>query len=157
MRARHNRPSSQRCARAARSRRLKIKYRIFDPPFRGLDDPGLVFWARPDGLYPDEGSDPDYVSEVNRDKFLSTKISKIRSQYLTVQDIIKYAANVLGAVHRRKPRQDRIEEIAISELAKSVNILSIELPLYQLHSLSKITLESLTPLYEKITSTYARA
>ena len=132
--------------------KIKIRYKIYSSPFVDPDDPNITLWFRGTGLYPQEDSEPEYIYEINQDNFLSTRICKFKGEFITVKDIIKFASNVLGAVHRRDPDPKKRHEIAINLLRRFVKINNIELPLYQLKPIANITLKGLNVLHNEIES-----
>jgi len=142
--------------RVNRKWRFKIKYKIYDPPYihEYLEDPNIIMFSRPNGLCPDEDSDSNYIYEISLKKFLSIKINKLENQFVTIKDVIKYSANVLGGVHRRDPKLNNEDELSLHKLEYFFNINEIPVIMYQLHSLSKITLDALKPLYDHLKRIY---
>ncbi len=100
-----------------RTRRLEFRFRVYDGgPYHDLlmsTDP--VFWTVQDGF------DPETVLvassrfiDVDRDRLLARRIVLLSGEWYTVKDIIKYVAQVEGAVHRAPPSDPKEQALAAS-------------------------------------------
>jgi hypothetical protein len=91
-----------------RGRGLRIRYLINARKpiweLAGLQAP--VFWSIQDGLDPERALARVEPKEVSLDEFLATVVVRVRTESITVKDVILHAANVVGAVHPGRPRAD---------------------------------------------------
>jgi hypothetical protein len=65
-----------------------------------------VFWSDQDGLDPETALTRAEPKEVTRDEFLAKVIMQAGGESVTVKDTILHTANVVGAVHPGRPRED---------------------------------------------------
>jgi hypothetical protein len=81
-------------ANRAPRRRLKIRYEMEDIQ----PTPGYTVWT-PNGMfYPGTSGHPNVVS-LGRDAFLAHPILVVYGETITVRELVKFMANVQGAVH----------------------------------------------------------
>ncbi len=134
--------------KVARGRDFKPRFRILDHDYDGLPvKDGLVFrWVSPaitDG--------PPHLrdKEVGLDAFLSTRMSTVNGEDLTVKQLINYVANVGGGVHKGEPsKKDNARTIHGS--ADKFYLNGFPYPLASLVPIIKVVLEALMPLYHRV-------
>ncbi|MEX0754005.1 MAG: hypothetical protein WD556_02665 [Actinomycetota bacterium] len=135
------------------SHRIKIRYRILrhrqGPPIPFRED--LVLWAIPDGLSPDLAPPGRYVpiEDVKRDQLLHERVMIYKGEDVTVADLIRHVAHVVGGVHAGVPKTDR--ESKLDELADQFVIQDMNPAVRSLRSIVMVVIEALRPLRAAIT------
>jgi len=133
----------------ANTNKVRIRFLVNklrqDPP--GLPVPTIRVIE--DGIDPDTAP-PIYgkPSELTIDEFLGQTVLVINGKEHSVKDVIKFAANVAGAVHhnpRPKPEFETIK--AFSEL---YGIGGLPVGIRQLRAITRVTLKAVQPLLEDI-------
>jgi hypothetical protein len=131
-----------------RSRRIKYRFRANErqPP----DDPSLVFWSIQDGLDPDTAAPlrTNNVRDLTRDKFLAVTIMVVRGERLTVADVLRYLANVAGAVHSGSPTTTK--EMALASLASSIQVGGYTPEVRSLLAVARVVTKALQPIRRAI-------
>jgi hypothetical protein len=94
--------------RANRSRRLKLKFRMYDDqPPEGIEGwgPGYFLWPDP------ENQSGRPTVELTLDQFLSRPTLVAFGHIITVRDLIKFMANYEGAVHTTVPNDEKTKAL----------------------------------------------
>jgi hypothetical protein len=94
--------------RANRSRRLKLKFRMYDDqPPEGIEGwgPGYFLWPDPKN----QSGRP--IVELTLDQFLSRPTLVAFAHVITVRDLIKFMANYEGAVHSTVPNDEKTKAL----------------------------------------------
>ena len=129
--------------------RLKITFTYADSSqgypaeMRKLLNPSQ--WAVLDGLYPGTQITTAVNVTTNRGPFLSQMVLINRGEELSVKDVIKYAANVLGGVHAGKVKKGESKEEALEKLTGLFG--NLPTALMQLRAIAHVVLDGLEPLY----------
>lgn len=128
------------------NRTRRVRYRFHANSRLPPNDPGLVFWSIQDGLDPDtaaplQGND---VRDLTRDQFLSLVIIVIRGELLTIADIVRYLANVAGAVHHGTPTTPK--EVALASLEPSVRLAGYSPEVRSLLAVARVVTKALQPV-----------
>jgi hypothetical protein len=135
-----------------RERRLRIRY-VIDasrPVWELLGEPPPVFWSDQDGLDPETGLPGAEPKAVTRDEFLAKVIMQFRGESVTVKDTILHAANVVGAVHPGRPRED-VNRL-LEKVADELSIGGYRPDVRSLLAIGRIVLRAMAPLREQIES-----
>jgi hypothetical protein len=91
-----------------RSHRLDLRFRInsVSPLEQLLYDDNPMFWSIEDGLDPE--SPFAYAPfEATRDQFLARRVMRFGGSWITIRDVIDQLANIEGAVHSGKAKDER--------------------------------------------------
>lgn len=127
-----------------RSRRVQIRFHANErqPP----DMPGLVFWSIQDGLDPDTAAPLRHNNprDLTRDQFLAVTIMVVRGERLTVADVVRYLANIAGAVHLGTPTTAK--QMALASAASAVQIGGHPPETRSLLSVARVVTKALEPL-----------
>lgn len=128
-----------------RSHRLDLRFRISSvSPLEQLihgDNP--LFWAIEDGLDPDS---PLAYAPFNatRDQFLARRVMRFEGSWITVRDVIDQLANIEGAVHSGKVKDER--QRALQAAAKFYSRAGLPGAVSQVRLIGRITVRGLSPL-----------
>ncbi|MDT0608049.1 hypothetical protein [Croceitalea rosinachiae] len=103
-------------------------------------------WSLQDGLDPETLITRGEIIDGTLDDFLSNIILIHNSEYLSVKDVITYAANVMGGVHAGKAKNTNHEimetiSIKFGNIAAAAN---------QIKSIGRVILRALEPLNQVI-------
>lgn len=134
-----------------RDRGLKIRYRanVRKPTWMlAGTSPPPVFWSREDGFDPDSVQTPVEVAELTRDQLLSQVVMTFQGHELTVKDVVLHAANVGGAVHAGRPRDEK--QRALSALAEQMHWGGYSTGVGILLAIGRVVLRGLRPLRERV-------
>ena len=96
-------------ANRASSRQLEIRYKLEDI----RPTPGVKIWTANGFFYPGSSSGGSIVS-LGRDAFLAHPILVLYEETITVRDLVKFMANVQGAVHLTQPATSKDEALWIT-------------------------------------------
>lgn len=102
-------------------------------------------WAELDGFYPGTQIAEAVNVTTGRDPMLSQVVLINAGKSLTVKDVIKYVANVMGGVHPGNPKENDDKEQAFSEIVSLYG--DVPAAIKQLQSINRVILEGLEPLY----------
>ncbi len=135
-----------------RKYKLKITYEICDTEklFATFNVPGvppLQFIGIQDALDPCSIPNPP-VKIVRRDAFLKTKVQASNGQYFTVRELIKYLANIAGAVHAGKSGTEENE--TLSEIESTLSVGGLPPTPGQLRAIGRVVLKAFTPLADAV-------
>jgi hypothetical protein len=134
-----------------RSRRVKYRFRTNErqPP----GDPSVDFWSIQDGLDPDTAAPlrTNNVRDLTRDQFLAVTIIIFRGERLTIADVLRYLANIAGAVHLGSPTTPK--EMALASLASSIQVGGYTPEVRSLLSVARVVTKALQPLRRAIEET----
>jgi hypothetical protein len=129
-----------------RQRRLKLRFVVGE--FTLKPDGYTRILSLEDGLDPETRRPDTPRKEVNLDGFLGHTILYLKGQPHSVSDVIKFAANVAGGVHRTENPEDRQKLIA--RYAASVSLGGLPGAIRQLQAIARVTLKGLRPLIEAV-------
>jgi hypothetical protein len=87
---------------------------------------------------------------INQEEFLQLPVLLVSDQFVTVEDVIKYEANVRGGVHFGTIHKSNWE----AHSASSISIGGVRITFQLLPSIARISLEALFPLYKFIAKRY---
>jgi len=125
-----------------------------DAAFEGISDPEVRAQAR--ASWQPAGRNNPPPKELTRDELLKVPMMRIGAQNITVLDLIKYAANVKGGVHRGKRDRGKRKKDAQRDLALAnidTRTVGLEMSTHSLRAVARIVLRGLTPLVEEIRRT----
>lgn len=112
-----------------RDRKVPITFRanVSDPIWEIAGSPPPSFWARQDGFDPDTAAmRAPQIADLDLPAFLSQVIIVRRGTELTVKDVIRQVAHVLGGVHAGSAQE--AEEHALAEVSASFRIGGLDDP-----------------------------
>lgn len=109
-----------------RERKIQIRFRVnFDKPGESIIVPGRQGSGvlRAQSVSMGDALDPEVerriaTSTLKLEKLLGRPVATARGKDVSARELIKYAANVAGGVHKGSPRSDK--ERAIEELAEKL-------------------------------------
>lgn len=132
-----------------RDYRLKLRFRISDvsPLEKMIHEDNPMLWSIEDALAP-ESRLAYKPYDATRDQFLSRRIMRFDSHWVSVGDVIDQLANVEGAVHSGEP--DTARRQAIQALGKFYSRGGLPGVVAQVKLIGQITLRGLSPLREAI-------
>jgi hypothetical protein len=102
-----------------RSRRMRIRFSVYDgSPYQDMVlSSGPVFYALQDAFDPEAVAVANArIAEVGRDGLLERGIVLMNGVWFSVADIVKYVANVEGAVHRGSPNDAKQRALAATDI-----------------------------------------
>lgn len=102
-------------------------------------------WAVLDGFYPGSQITNAVNVTTGRDPLLSQMVLINNGERLSVKDVIKYAANVLGGIHAGKVKQGDVKDEALEKLTGLFG--NLPTALLQLKAIAHVILDGLEPLY----------
>jgi hypothetical protein len=126
------------------TRQLDISYEVVDqrPP------PAAYGWMLNGGLYPDAHRRQLPTVALTRGEFLRCPVLGAFGETFTVRELIKFMANVHGAVHAGKPRSRKEEALAefVQGTRLTVHHGSYSGGIHDLAGIGKITLAAVSDL-----------
>lgn len=133
-----------------RERRVRIRYviNVRPPVWELLGEPPPVFWSEQDGLDPETALTVVESKAVSRDEFLAKVIMRARGESVTVKDTILHTANVVGAVHPGRPRED-VNRL-LEQIAGQLSIGGYRPDIRSLQAVARVVLRALAPLREMV-------
>jgi hypothetical protein len=105
-------------------------------------DKSVVFWNVLDGLDPTTSKPGRKKISVDRGQLLSTPVSRIAGQLMTVHDIIHRCAHVLGGVHAGEPKS--AADVRLKEISTQIGF--DDGVMLQLKSIARVVCRALHPL-----------
>jgi hypothetical protein len=135
-----------------RSRGVRIPYVINArrPIWELAGSPAPVFWSIQDALDPDGALTRPEPKEVSLDELLGTVVMRVRSESITVKDVILHTANVVGAVHAGEARKD-VNRL-LEKVADELSIGDFRPDVRSLLAIGRVVLRAMAPLRERIES-----
>jgi hypothetical protein len=133
-----------------RERHLRIRYviNVRPPVWELLGDPPPVFWSEQDGLDPETALTVVEPKAVSRDEFLAKVVMQARDESVSVKDTILHTANVVGAVHPGRPRED-VNRL-LEQIAGQLSLGGYQPDIRSLQAIARVVLRALTPLREMV-------
>ncbi|MEV6695524.1 hypothetical protein AB0M35_29090 [Micromonospora sp. NPDC051196] len=132
-----------------RTYKLDLRFRISSvSPFeRMIYDTNPLFWIIEDGL------DPEILPispplDAKRDQFLTRRVMCFQGSWITVRDVIHQLANIEGAVHAGKAREQR--QIAFREAEKFYSHGHLPGAISQVRTIGRIVVRGLRPLHDAV-------
>jgi hypothetical protein len=97
-----------------RDRKTPITFRVNvrDPTWKIARSPQPSFWTRQDGFDPDTSLTVPQIANLNLPAFLSQVILVSRGTELTVKDVIRQVAHIVGGVHAESAKEAREHTLA---------------------------------------------
>jgi hypothetical protein len=129
-----------------RERRLQLTFAIcvsseFERALRAMTP---TAWSLGDGLDPQTTAVDAEVEHVKRDRFLARTVMIANGVEYSVHDVIKTAANVVGAVHAGEGRSER--DRLLAEMNRQLSVGGMGAVVQALPAISRVTLQGLEPL-----------
>jgi hypothetical protein len=129
-----------------RDRRMRIRYRVND---RGVPRiSGLREWAVLDGLDPDTAPPSDAVAAMTKDAMLRRPVMLTDGHEISAKELIKFHANVAGAVHAGEPQTDK--EQALRAAHQSIGRDAWPMDVVCLFAIAHIVVKGLASLRERV-------
>jgi len=132
-----------------RSHRLDLRFRIsgVSPYEQLMYEQSPMFWAIEDALDPE--SPLTYAPfDATRDEFLKRRVMRFAGSWITVRDVIDQLANIDGAVHSGKAKDER--QRALQAAASFYNRGGLPGVVSQVRLIGRITVEGLSPLRDAV-------
>ena len=129
--------------------RLGLRFRISSvSPFeQRICDSNPIFWALEDVLDPE--SPLAYAPfDATRDQFLSRRVMRFSENWITVRDVIDQLANIEGAVHSGKPKEERHRVLQAAGRFYSRD--GLPGVVSQVRLIGRITVRGLSPLRDAV-------
>lgn len=119
---------------------------VSDAEDHGLLTKGSLFlWENPSCRV----TSPDHLKSMGLDEFLKLKTHYVEGNYLTVNEIVKYCANVGGGVHQGIPKEKHNAKL-IHETKEILSINGVPYPLWALVQLIEIIIDASIPIYDRL-------
>lgn len=135
--------------RVNRSYKLDLRFRVSSvSPFEQMVyDNNPLFWIIEDALDPElfPASPPLYAK---RDQFLARRVMCFQGSWITVRDVIHQLANIEGAVHAGKAKEQR--QIAFQEAEKFYSRGHLPGVISQVRTIGRIVVRGLRPLHDAV-------
>jgi hypothetical protein len=122
--------------------RLKLIFEITE--FTPILHPSLEFWSIQDGIDPMSSHPGRKQRLINLQEFISIIILRIRINNYSIQDLIKYEANITGAIHAGSAKDDK--DIILSQISNLYSIGGLPAGIRQLKAISRVVLKAIEPL-----------
>lgn len=128
---------------------LRLRFRVMPTVVAPPGVPRPNFFSAQDGIDPDT-SPPllDQPVELTRAQFFSMVVLVVEGHEYTIADVIKFEANVMGAVHAGSPLDDK--ERALEEINQRFSFVGYAASLRQVQAIGRVVLRTLGPLREKV-------
>jgi hypothetical protein len=132
--------------------RLHIRYVINArrPIWELAGSPPPAIWSIQEGLDPETSLGVVEPKAVSLDEFLATVVMRSENESLTVKDVIRHTANVVGAVHLGEPRRDVDRHRLLERIASQISIGGYQPDIRSLQAIARVVLRAMTPLREQI-------
>jgi hypothetical protein len=133
-----------------RDRKIPITFRanIREPIWKIAGSPPPAVWAKQDGLDPETALAVSEVADLDLPAFLSQVIIISGGVELTVRDVIRQVAHVLGGVHAGSEREP--VEHALAAVSASLRILGLDPVIRSLEAVGRVVVRALRPLQVEI-------
>jgi len=115
---------------------------------------GVIYYDVVDGLDPDAPtSNKDIFLDLKRDAFLKKLVAFSNGTPITIQDIIKYEANIGGGgVHApSEPRE--YTHATLKAVNQTISLKGYSVSVYHLRSIAKLVLRAIEPLRASVENT----
>jgi hypothetical protein len=128
--------------------KVKLRFPVCGRAHRDivLEDAPIVYSAL--GGIHSSGSMGRSVEQLTLDQFLATPVLKLGPQVLSLKDLIRISANVLGGVHSGDPQTP--EDNALAEFGKAVSVWGLAIEAAQLKPIILVALDGLQPLTDAV-------
>ncbi|MFT4578570.1 MAG: hypothetical protein ACI9UO_001393 [Nitrospinales bacterium] len=129
----------------------KLNFRVIEPKFSKKDSPypNEIVCAFCE-FDPRRSTNANNIIDLKQDSFLSLKVGRSHGVYYSIKDIIKFAANSAGGVHKEKSGNKKDIDLILEELQKQYPFPDKNILLLQLRSIGRIILEGLRPLRDTV-------
>jgi hypothetical protein len=132
-----------------RKHKLKLRYRISVPPPWPAELPKPAMMFLPDGLYPTDPMLPLWTtSDCTRDEFLATRVVEHDGDVVSVQELVKFLANVAGGVHAGQNVEGKEEKLLL--LNKNFQIADVPIIAYHMRGVGMVVRAGVLPLLRKV-------
>ena len=127
--------------------KLKLEFEIGQAPPLPPSFPEPVFFSEQDGLDPATARPGKVIRHVGFDEFLRQVVLKVKGVSYSVRDLIRFEADVMGAIHAGAPKDAREEQL---EKVRDLYIGGLPASVRQLKAISRVVLKTLRPLRERV-------
>ena len=127
-----------------RTHRVKIEFEVTAPFNKPDEGDKNSLWSVQDGLDPDTAAPGKKRLLLSRDQFFQTVVAMIYGTSFTIRDVVKFEANVAGAVHAGSPKTEK--EKALNTLGEHFGVGGYEPTLRQLLAIARVSIKALAPL-----------
>lgn len=131
-----------------RKHKLKIRFRINEP--EPPNRKSLLVYSIEDGLDPDTSPPIHKVMELNKEKFLSTKVMFIKDFEYSIKDIVKQVAHIDGGVHVGHPNNQKEESLYLFKQKWFLG--GAPISMRTLRAIGRIVINSLEPLFSEVST-----
>jgi len=137
--------------RVNRRYQRRLVFRVNLPPVTPAGLPEPVISATLDGLHPGSAPWGPLMAELNREQFLKVVLITIAGRDYTVRDVLLFEANVMGAVHAGRPKDDK--EKALQAVDSWMSVGGYRPALKQLKDIGRVVIDALELLREDVSRT----
>lgn len=106
--------------------------------------PGVDAWFIGDGLDPDTSPPIGTIVTLSLDEFLKVIVLQENGNNITIKEVVRYVAHILGGVHAGTPQEK--SDIILDELDKHWKLGNQGAPIYSLAAIARVVLKALEPL-----------
>jgi hypothetical protein len=133
-----------------RDRRIPITFRVNvrEPIWKIAGSPPPEIWAKQNGLDPDTAGPAPEVADLKLSAFLSRVIIISHGSELTIGDVIRQVANVLGGVHAGTEREP--QEHALAAVSEAFVIGGLDPVTRSLEAVGRVVVRAVRPLQIEI-------
>jgi hypothetical protein len=133
-----------------RDRKTPITFRVNvrDPSWKIVGSPPPSFWARQDTFDPDTALTAPQIAELDLPAFLSQVIIVSGGIELTVKDVVRQVAHVLGGLHAGSAKE--ASEHALAAVSASFRIGGLDPVIRSLEAVGRVVVRALQPLRVRV-------
>jgi hypothetical protein len=135
-----------------RDRNMPLMFRVnvSDPIWKIAGTPAPSFWAMQDGFDPDTALTRPQIGELDLPAFLSRVVIVSRGTELTVKDVIRQVAHVLGGVHAGSAQDAK--EHALADVSATFRVGGLDPVIRSLQAFGRVVVRALQPLRVRVES-----
>ena len=133
-----------------RHRKTPITFRVNvrDPIWKIAGSPAPSFWARQDGFDPDTALTVPQIADLDLPAFLRQVIIVSGGTELTVKDVIRQVAHILGGVHAESAEE--ASEHTLAAVSASFRIGGLDPVIRSLEAVGRVVVRALQPLRVRV-------
>ncbi len=100
-----------------------------------------------EGICPDPKQPDELIDKLNKTEFLQFKVIYYQGEYVSILELIRHCAHVLGGVHLGKPKSKKDE--SLSEL-QTIQINGATINILQLLPIVRVVVDALEELEQHV-------
>jgi hypothetical protein len=127
---------------------IKFRVNVRDPIWKIAGSPQPSFWARQDGFDPDTTLTVPQIADLDLPAFLSQVIIVSGGTELTVKDVVRQVAHILGGVHAGSANE--ASEHALAAVSASFRIGGLDPVIRSLAAVGRVVVRALQPLRVRV-------